>query len=56
MRPARSAALTPDARGDGRAAGAFGVSCVDAGGYVPGVVTRPFTSERLATSLACSPS
>jgi hypothetical protein len=37
MRPARPAALTPDARGDGRAAGAFGVSCVDAGDYVPGV-------------------
>ena len=37
-------------------AGASGVSCVEAGDYVPGVMTRPFTSERLATSLACSPS
>src|ERR1700750_1889196 len=54
--PRTAPALTPGARGDGCAAGASGVSCVDAGGYVPGVVTRPFTSERLAASLACSPS
>src|SRR4029079_19839844 len=45
--PRTARALTPGARGDGRTAGASGVSCVDAGGYVPGVVTRPFTSERL---------
>src|SRR6478672_12226531 len=54
--PRTARALTPGARGDGRAAGASGVSCVEAGGYVPGVVTRPFTSERLAASPACSPS
>ena len=54
--PHGSRRLTPGARGGGRAAGAFGVSCVDAGDYVPGVVTRPFTSERLAASPACSPS
>src|ERR1700750_2031925 len=53
--PRTARALTPGARGDGCAAGASGVSCVDAGGYVPGVVTRPFTSERLGAALGCSP-